>query len=117
MNIVETILRHGRIQPGAIALVDDRPITYRELSELVLRTAGHLHALGVRRGDYVGLCLKDDWQHVVALLAVARLGAVVVQIDQRTRPSEKARIAAAFDFKFIVTLADADIAANCASVP
>jgi long-chain acyl-CoA synthetase len=118
MNTVETILRHGRIQPAAIALIeDDRTITYGELSELVLRTAGHLHALGVRRGDYIGLCLKDDWQHVIALLAVARLGAVVVQIDQRTRPPEKARIAAAFDFKFIITLPDADLAANCATVP
>jgi len=105
------------MQPEAVALVDEeRTITYGELAELVWRTAGHLAALGVRRGDYVGLCLKDDWQHVVALLATARLGAVFVQIDWRSRPAEKARIAAAFDLKLVLTLPDADISANCATV-
>jgi acyl-CoA synthetase (AMP-forming)/AMP-acid ligase II len=118
MNIIEPILRHGRMQPTAPALVDeDRTISYGALAELVLRTAGHLHALGVRRGDYVGLCLKDDWQHVVALLAIARLGATFVQIDPRTRAVEKARIAAAFDFKLVLTLPEADKIANCATVP
>jgi acyl-coenzyme A synthetase/AMP-(fatty) acid ligase len=117
VNIVEPILRHGRLQPARVALVDeDRTINYGELAELVLRTAGHLRVLGVQRGDYVGLCLKDDWQHVVVLLAIARLGAIVVQIDARTRPMEKARIAQAFNFKLILALPDADMNANCATV-
>jgi acyl-CoA synthetase (AMP-forming)/AMP-acid ligase II len=106
------------MQPTAPALVDeDRTISYGELAELVLRASGHLNALGVRRGDYVGLCLKDDWQHVVAMLAAARLGAIFLQIDPRTRPVEKARIAAAFDFKLIVTAPGADAIASCAMVP
>jgi len=114
VNIVEPVLRHGRIQPATVALVDeDRTISYGELAELVLRTAGHLRALGVQRGDYVGLCLKDDWQHVVALLAIARLGAAVVQVDPRSRPVEKARIADAFDFKLALTLPHAEFNTNC----
>ena len=117
MNVIEPILWHGRSQPGTIALVDeDRTITYGELAELVLRTAGHLRALGVRRGDYVGVCLKDDWQHVVALLAIARLGATVVQINPRAGPTEKARIAAAFDFKLVLALPSGEMNANCATV-
>ena len=117
MNLVEPILRHGRMRPEDVALVDeDRIITYGELAELVWRTAGHLAALGVRRGDRVGLCLKDDWGHAVALLAVARLGATFVQIDWRSRPAEKARIADACDFKLVLALPDADMGANCPSV-
>jgi long-chain acyl-CoA synthetase len=116
VNLVEPILRHGRMRPEDVALVDeDRSITYGELSELVWRTAGHLAALGVRRGDQVGLCLKDDWQHAVALLAVARLGAAFVQIDWRSRPAEKVRIAEAFDFKLVLTLPGADVGTNCAN--
>lgn len=118
MNVIEPILRHGRIQPSTIAIIDDdRTITYRELSELVLRTAGHLIALGVQRGDYVGLCIKDDWRHVVALLAVARLGGIAVQIDPRTRLAEKARILAAFHFKVVITLSNVEIGPNCTTVP
>jgi acyl-coenzyme A synthetase/AMP-(fatty) acid ligase len=117
VNIVEPILRHARLQPATIAVVDDdRTISYAELAELVERTAGYLRVLGVRRGDYVGLCLKDDWQHVTALLSIVQLGAIVVQIDYRSRPIEKARIAAAFDFKLILTLPGADINANCAII-
>jgi len=117
MNLVEPILWHGRSEPDTIALVDnDRTITYGELAKLVLRTAGYLCALGIRRGDYVGLCLKDDWRHVVALLAVARLGAIFVQIDPRSRPAEKARIAAAFDYKFLLTMQDVDVNANYTTV-
>src|SRR5436190_237316 len=105
------------MQPEAIALIDEgRTITYGELAELVGRTAGYLAALGVQRGDQVGLCLKDDWQHVVALLAVARLGATFVQIDCRSRPAEKARIVGAFRFKLVLAMPDADMGANCPSV-
>ena len=103
VNLIEPILRHGRTQPSTVALLDeDRTVTYGELAELVQRTAGHLSALGVRRGDCIGLCLRDNWQHFVALLAIARLGAIAVQIDPRARTAEKARIAAAFNFKLIL---------------
>ncbi len=106
------------MQPDTIALVDeDRTLTYGELAELVWRTAGHLSTLGVRRSDYVGLCLKDDWQHVVAMLAIARLGATFVQVDWRARPMEKARIANAFEWKLALVMPGGDIGANCPNVP
>jgi len=105
------------MQPDTIALVDeDRTITYGELSDLVWRTAGHLSTLGVRRGDYVGLCLKDDWQHVVAMLAIGRLGATFVQVDWRARSIEKARIAKIFDLKLALVLPGTDIGAKCPSM-
>src|SRR5262249_44828722 len=103
------ILRHGRMQPEVPALIDeDRTITYGELTDLVWRTAGHLAALGVRRGDQVGIFLKDDWQHAVALLAIARLGAAFVQIDWRSRRPERSRIADAFRFKLVLVTPGSD---------
>src|SRR5262249_23915658 len=97
-----------------VALVDqDRTIMYGELSELVLRTAGHLSTLGIERGDYVAICLKDDWQHVIAMLAVARLGAVFVQVDWRARPAEKARIAACFDLKLALVRSRDHLGIEC----
>src|SRR5260370_15205958 len=76
MNLTDAILRHGRMHPNAPALIEaERTISYRALADLVLRTAGQLAVLGISPGDQVGLCLKDDRQHVVTLLAVLRLGA------------------------------------------
>ena len=105
------------MRPDASALIDgERTITYGALADFIIRTAGHLAALGVKRGDQVGLCLKDDWQHVVSLLAVIHLGAVAVQMDWRARPAEKARIANAFALKLLVVLPESNFAAPCADV-
>src|SRR5258708_31106880 len=103
MNLTDPVLRLGRMQPNAPALIEgERTISYGALADLVLRTAGHLAVLGVRPGDQVGLCLKDDWQHVVALLAVLWLGATAVQMDWRARPAGKTPIAGAFPLKLIL---------------
>src|SRR5262249_57939419 len=110
MNLTDPIVRHGRMQPNAVALIEgERTVSYRTLAELVMRSAGHLAALGVKHGDQIGLCLKDDAQHLVALLAVLRIGATAVQMDWRSRPAEKARIAAAFPLKLLLVLPDSDI--------
>src|SRR5262249_13706421 len=114
MNLTDPILRHGRMQPNAAALVEgERTVSYRALAELVTRTAGYLAALGITPGDQIGLCLKDDAEHLVALLAVLRIGATAVQMDWRSRPAEKARIAGAFPLKLLLVLPESEIEAHC----
>ena len=53
-----------------------RTLTFRDLHEKVSRLANALAALGVRKGDFVGIYLPVIPEAVVATLAVARLGAV-----------------------------------------
>ncbi|MBO9579137.1 MAG: AMP-binding protein, partial [Microbacteriaceae bacterium] len=55
---------------------DVRTITYAELTADVRRAANALHALGVGQGDRVAIYLPVVPEAVVAMLAVARLGAV-----------------------------------------
>ena len=118
MNLTEPILRRARMQPNEIALIErgDQAITYSELSDHVLRTAGHLAKLGVTRGDQVGLCLKDDSQQIIALLAVARLGAVAVQIDIRSRPTERSRVVDAFQLQLALVTPESEAGINCPKV-
>src|SRR3984885_5108733 len=114
MNLTDPILRHARMRPNATALVEgERTISYATLADRILHTAGHLTALGIRPGDRVGLGLKDDCECVIALLAIARLGALAVQVDWRSRPEEKERIANAFAPKLLLTLSESNIAARC----
>ena len=56
-----------------------RRTSYAELGAQVDRAAEGLRRLGVRAGDRVALILPNCPQHVVALYAVLRLGAVVVE--------------------------------------
>jgi long-chain acyl-CoA synthetase len=102
------------MQPKVAALIEgERTVTYGELAECVLRTAGHLAKSGVVRGDRIGLCLKDDSQHVIALLAVAYLGATAIQIDARSRPNERARILDAVPVQLAIITAENDKGINC----
>ena len=101
MNLIEPILLRARRQPDAIAVIDGRrEISYAELGDLVSRTAAHLDGLGLKRGNHVGICLRDGWQHIVVLLALARLGVAFVQIDPRARAAEKSRIVEAIGLEF-----------------
>jgi acyl-CoA ligase (AMP-forming) (exosortase A-associated) len=67
---------------GRTALVfKGEAITYGELAKRVESTAAWLHAAGVRRGDRVGIHLPKSFEEVVATFAVARIGAVFVNIN------------------------------------
>ncbi len=103
MNLIQPILNHARTRPHCPALIDrDREITYGELAALVLRTASHLAALGAAPGVRVGLCLRDRWEHVVALLAIARMGAVVVPLHWRATRSEISELATALSVRLVL---------------
>jgi acyl-CoA ligase (AMP-forming) (exosortase A-associated) len=56
-------------------------ITYGELAKRVESTAAWMHAAGVRRGDRVGIHLPKSFEEIVATFAVARIGAVFVNIN------------------------------------
>lgn len=62
---------HWEGEPG-----DSRSITYAELTAEVKRAANVLAGLGIREGDRVAIYLPVIPEAVVAMLAVARLGAV-----------------------------------------
>ena len=52
--------------------------TFWQLHELILRMANALGALGVKKGDRVGLHLPTSPQYVISYHAVLSLGAIVV---------------------------------------
>ena len=62
---------HWEGEPG-----DSRNITYAELTAEVKRAANVLEGLGIRQGDRVAVYMPMIPEAVVAMLAVARIGAV-----------------------------------------
>jgi acetyl-CoA synthetase len=68
-------------QPAVVWEGEDgevRQLTYADLEVEVAQAAGALRALGVERGDRVGLLLPMVPEAAVALLAAARIGAIAV---------------------------------------
>ena len=58
-----------------------KTLTYRRLADQVDRFATALQALGVSKGDRVGIALPNSPQHVITFFAVLRIGGVVVALD------------------------------------
>ncbi|MGH3260623.1 MAG: AMP-binding protein, partial [Trebonia sp.] len=70
--------------PERAALIcGERRVTYRELEGEANRLAHHLAALGVRRGDHVGLYASNSVASVETLLATVKLRAAAININYR----------------------------------
>jgi len=74
-------------------------LTYREQHQAVRRTAKAMHALGVRRNDFVGILMGNDETWVTLFYAAATLGAVTVPINTRFKSAELAFCLAQADVK------------------
>jgi acyl-CoA synthetase (AMP-forming)/AMP-acid ligase II len=98
---------HRRNRPDKIAIIDGaRRIDFRALDAMIDGAAWALHGRGVRRGMLVGLGLAEHAEHVIALLALARLGAVILPMDCRWQAEEKRRFCAAFAADMVLLEAD-----------
>ena len=76
-------------QPDARFLVaDDATLTYGDLDRLTRDVGARLAALGVGKGTRVGVMLPNRAAWVVAGLAVARIGGVIVTLSTLLRPPE-----------------------------
>src|SRR5215212_5955673 len=77
--------------PDRDALVvrhQDVRLTYSELGEAVDRAARSLDALGVRKGDRLGIWAPNCAEWVVTQFATAKLGVILVNVNPAYRTSE-----------------------------
>ncbi|WP_431727286.1 SDR family NAD(P)-dependent oxidoreductase [Verrucosispora sp. TAA-831] len=81
--------------PGKVAYRDDtRSVGYAELAQRTGRAAGHLAALGLRRGDRVVLMLGNTVAQVEAYLAVLRAAGTGVPVNHLATVDELAYLVA-----------------------
>jgi long-chain acyl-CoA synthetase len=89
----QLLARAVRRRPDKAALVQGaRRISYAELDALVARCAAGFADLGVAPGDCVALALANVPEFVVALLATARLRAIVLPLNPLFRREEMVRL-------------------------
>jgi fatty-acyl-CoA synthase len=69
-------------------VISGRRLTYAELWREVQKVAGSLHALGIRRGDHVAVCMGNSIEWVTFFYGAATLGAVTVPVNTRFKPEE-----------------------------
>jgi acyl-CoA synthetase (AMP-forming)/AMP-acid ligase II len=83
------VARHG----ARPALIDGaQRLDYAKLDRVADRVAGHLHRLGIARGDRIVLLLANEREFVHLLLAALRIGAIAVPVNIREQRPEIAFI-------------------------
>ncbi|WP_164007172.1 AMP-binding protein [Pyxidicoccus trucidator] len=86
-NLRRTVERHGEREALVVASQGYRA-TYRQLWDATTQVALGLLALGVEKGDRVGVWSPNRFEWVVAQYATARIGAILVNLNPAYRTSE-----------------------------
>lgn len=106
-NIAEALEARAREHPWAVACIDgNTPLSFARLDAAVHRTAALLKARGVEPGMMVGTTLGQTALHLVAVLALARLGAVSVALRPPITPEQRAAVARRYGAAVLVRTAD-----------
>ena len=87
---------------------DGGKLTFAELGHLVERAASGLRALGVGPGSHVALHLPNVPQYAITLFAIARNGAVAVNISPLDAEREIAHKLAVGEATLVVSFAGLD---------
>ncbi|MFF0449911.1 class I adenylate-forming enzyme family protein [Streptomyces sp. NPDC004609] len=85
-------------------LTDEHTLTYAETAEWSVRLADGLAALGVRRGDRVGLLMANYAEFVPLKFAIARAGAVAIPFNYLYRQDELAYVLRQSACKVLITM-------------
>ncbi|HEY2175723.1 MAG TPA: AMP-binding protein [Mycobacteriales bacterium] len=110
INIVDAALgRWKDVTPGATAVVHEaeagtvRRLTFAELDDQVARVRAGLRARGIGKGDAVAIYLPMAPEAVVAMYAVASIGAMVVPLFSGFAPNAIASRLQDADAKAVIT--------------
>ena len=82
----------------------DRTLTYAELRTDVVHAAAAMIDLGIEPGDRVAIWSPNTWHWVVACLATAYAGAVVVPLNTRYTASEASDILARTEAPLLIAM-------------
>ena len=91
---------------------EERTFTFGELKRWSDRTASYLQSLGIRRGDVVMLILKRRYEWWWTMLALHKLGAIVVPATHLLRAHDIEYRCNAANIKAFVACGDEDIIHN-----
>jgi fatty-acyl-CoA synthase len=86
-NFDEAVARHGEREALVVCHQDVR-MTYRQLGAAVDECARGLLALGIGRGDRVGIWAPNRSEWTILQFATAKMGAILVNINPAYRTSE-----------------------------
>lgn len=101
-TIPELIRWSAATYGDTLAVIDrDRRITYTELGALIDQAAQAMVASGIQAGDAVSVWAPNRWEWIVAGLATARAGGILVPVNTRFKGGEAGYVLATAKVKML----------------
>ncbi|MBI3692607.1 MAG: AMP-binding protein, partial [Mycolicibacterium aromaticivorans] len=98
--------RAARYADRVFIRMGDEKITYREANETANRLAAVLADKGVRRGDVVGIMLRNSPHAVLMMLAAVKCGAVAGMLNYHQRGDVLSHSIGLLDAKVVIAESD-----------
>lgn len=111
-TVAEAFAARVAASPDALAVTDrssvgtGRSVTFADLDDRVRRTVTFLRSLGVQRGDRVATLLPNCLPWIDVHLATATIGALLVPLNTRYRPTEIAHLLRLAGSRVLLTAAE-----------
>ena len=102
-NIAAILDIHAKTRGSHPAILfKDTLWSYADLADRVKAQSTVLNQNGIGCGDLVGLCMLDCAEHIAAMFALARVGAIMLPMDNRWSKDEKKRFINHFQPKTVI---------------
>ncbi|WP_160724084.1 o-succinylbenzoate--CoA ligase [Bacillus sp. USDA818B3_A] len=83
------LIKRAHLTPNRTAIYfKEQVVTFNELYEQSFRVSGKLQSLGIQKGQFVGILLKNHLETVVILFALQLLGVTAVILNNRLTSAE-----------------------------
>ncbi|MGE0875797.1 MAG: AMP-binding protein [Burkholderiales bacterium] len=90
-TLAQVLDAQAAARPQAEALVTPGArLTWAQLARRAREVAGGMHAMGLRRGDHIGILIPNDEHWIELFYGAAMLGAVTVPVNTRFKAAELA---------------------------
>src|SRR5699024_5351733 len=106
-TIGDLLTRSVARNPNKLAFTyKNREVTYKQLNELVNKTANGLLNRGIEKGDRMAMFSRNNLDFVIVQYALARIGAVFIPINYMLRGNDISYILEHAEVKGIFTEKD-----------
>lgn len=111
----DVIDKYARVAPEKKCLVwcndegEERIFTYAEMKTLTDKTANYFRSLGIKKGDTVMLILQRHYEFWISIIALHKLGAVVVPATHLLTKKDIVYRVTAADIKMVVCTGKSEV--------
>lgn len=92
-NLYQIIALNAKTDPNKIIIYEDTlKLTNQQLKHKIDTIATFLHANDIQPGDKVALIMVNSWQFIANLLAISKIGAIAVPVNNFLKEDELAYI-------------------------